>query len=171
MVDPIDMSPARQKMAAYYGQLFFVARMQSILTSAEVVRCRKTLEEDLQVISTVSCERQPLEQAILRLSPDHVILIRIVVGNPEDEKADAIVVPTGRATGNHVYPIELPSLYGICKNSKSLKNTGRELVKQQLFNVPVTKKLLSFRHYFHLVCNVLAAFSTIKLFSMSLHVL
>ena len=125
----VEISRTPYQKTIGYGQLVFMSCRQPVLTSAEVLKSRKSLMEDLQVISTVSCESKPLLQAILRLSPDHVTLIRIVVVNPEDEKTDAIVIPTGRATGSHLYPIEPPSLRGICGNSRVLKNTGGELVK------------------------------------------
>ena len=95
MVDSSKISQTPYKKVVGYGQLDFLSCRQPVLTSAEVLKCRNSLKEDLQVISTVSCDSKPLLQAILRLSPDHVILIRIVVGSPEDEKADAIVIPTG----------------------------------------------------------------------------
>ena len=96
----------------------------------EVLKCRENLKKKLCVISSFSSDKSSddvAEQAYLCVKRDHVVAIQIVVGALTTVKADAIVIPTGEATTQHMYPIELPRLRK--SYSKHLYNDGCELSK------------------------------------------
>ena len=110
-----------------YKQIVLDNSCGPAFTHTEVEQFRKGLKKDLRVLTSCSFESLGCCQRGLRVAQDHVVVIKMVVGDLLTEQADAIVIPTGRAVGtDHSYPIELGSP---CGKIWSLENSSRELVE------------------------------------------
>ena len=117
-------------------QLIHNISYQPLCSRDKVLKCREHLKKELCVSSNFSSDTSSAhvaDQAYLYIKHNHVVAMRIAVGVLTSVKADAIVVPTGRATAQHMYPIELPHLRE--SYSKQLCNDTCELSEENNFTV------------------------------------
>ena len=117
---------AKERNSIGYEQIILNASCQPVYDSDQVEQCRKSMKGDLKVVTACTFQGCVFYQVGVRVAQNHVIFVRIIVGDLSNEQSDAIVIPTGRAVHTrHSYPIELPSL-PLCGNLRSLNNPGTE---------------------------------------------
>ena len=122
-----------------YSQVVFSSSYNPVCSAKKIAEWKKNLIHRFMVSSSFSLvsDEQPddttISQAFLRVSQDHVVTVKIVVGSLNAQKTDAIVIPTGATMAENIYPIEFPNLHkqffqadicGSLCNSQKLSKLG-----------------------------------------------
>ena len=100
-----------------YSQILFSSFHSPVCSIEKIAELKENLIKMYMVSSSFSLvsSKQPdnttISQAFLRVSQNHVVTVKIVVGSLSAQKTDAIVIPTGTTVAENIYPIELPNLH------------------------------------------------------------
>ena len=100
-----------------YSQIILESIYNPVCSVEKIAELKENLINKGMVSSSFSLVsiKQPddttISQAFLRVSQDHVVTVKIVVGSLSAQKTDAIVIPTGTIVAENIYPIEFPNLH------------------------------------------------------------
>ena len=152
-----------------YSQTLFSSVYSPVCSVEKIAELKENLIKMYMISSSFSLvsSKQPddttISQAFLRVSQDHVVTVKIVVGSLSAQKTDAIVIPTGTTVTKNTYPIEFPNLHTqsfqddtcgtLCNSQKLFKlcdvgiMDGGKLPCSYIIHIIYPKKILDFSNY------------------------
>ena len=97
-----------------YGQVVLKSFYKPVCTTEKISEWKRQVKSTYMadVMFSLLSGDQPkdVREELLRVSKDHVVTIKIVIGRFSKEDTDAIVIPTDRVQKDKIYPIQLTCL-------------------------------------------------------------